>query len=573
MSARVETGVQSFQTGELLQLLSPTLLALSKANTVEDLALATLESLQKILSFDSTGFYFFDPSMGRMRLLTAIGLSEEERKIAEATALDRHPGWVIRTARPWLEQGVQGEVLPDGSTAMQDPKAPPHLARLKARLYQPILSEGKAIGAIGVVSREAGVYSQVHQDTLGFIAGVVAISHKRIIASVETRQSLTRLVQLIDSLRSGVLLEDQNRRVLHLNQEFCGIFRLPVPPAALVGMDCRAGVRDFMPYFKDPEAFAARIEEIQRELEPATDDRLELLDGRTLLRDYIPIFTGEQYQGCLWKYEDVTKKLEAEKQTRLTQELLEQERARSQHSAKMVSLGEMAGGIAHEVNTPLAVIQTVAEQLAETVEEAAVENPASLMEPEFREFIRSQTQTLRATVDRIAKIVRGMRAFARDGSKDPMARVTLHSIVEDSLALCSENLKLLGIRVEVTGLDPERTILARSTELTQVFLNLLNNSRDALKDLSEPTSRWIRIEVKDQGPARELEVRVQDGGPGVPEGIRDRLFQPFFTTKAPGEGTGLGLGISRQIVEAHGGTLNLVQFPPTPTTFVLTLPG
>jgi signal transduction histidine kinase len=229
----------------------------------------------------------------------------------------------------------------------------------------------------------------------------------------------------------------------------------------------------------------------------------------------------------------------------------------------------MAGGIAHEVNTPLAVIQTVAEQLAESIEETVNDNPAALADPEFVSLVKDQTGTIRSTVARIAKIIRAMRSFARDGHSDPMTRVSLASVLDETLSLCGESLRLHGIKVELTGVDPARSLDCRPTELAQVFLNLLNNCRDALAGIPSP---WVRIEVRDEGLGRGLEIRVSDNGKGIQQEVRERLFQPFFTTKPPGEGTGLGLGISRTIVEAHGGTLTLVQFPQIPTTFVVSLP-
>lgn len=215
-------------------------------------------------------------------------------------------------------------------------------------------------------------------------------------------------------------------------------------------------------------------------------------------------------------------------------------RAQSEQAAKLAALGEMAGGVAHEINNPLTIITTLASQLVELTEE-----------PEFaRAEVRELAGELEHTARRIARIVAGLRTFSRDGSRDPFVRVTAQRLVDDALGLCMERFGLARIRLEHAPLDDELRVECRPTALLQVLVNLLNNAYDAVRGSASP---WVRLSAD----ARDgwITFSVTDSGPGVPEAIESRIFQPFFTTKAVGAGTGLGLSISRGLVESHGGQL------------------
>lgn len=227
------------------------------------------------------------------------------------------------------------------------------------------------------------------------------------------------------------------------------------------------------------------------------------------------------------------------------------------HSSKMSALGEMAGGVAHEINTPLAVIGLRADQL----EECIADGSAS------KEFTLESLQMIKKTITRIAKIVSGLRTFARDGSALPVELVEIGKIVDDTLALCQERFKSHGVSVEVEKSSAlHQSLRCREVEISQVLLNLLNNSFDAIE---KNQKKWIKITAQEDASA--VAIAVTDSGTGIPEEIRAKIAQPFFTTKEVGKGTGLGLSISRGIIESHGGTLSLDENHPN-TRFILTLP-
>ena len=235
-------------------------------------------------------------------------------------------------------------------------------------------------------------------------------------------------------------------------------------------------------------------------------------------------------------------------------EIMRQQEVKIFQSAKMATLGEMAGNIAHEINNPLAVILGMAEIIDGKLEEENVK-PADL---------RKNVNKIVDTAKRIAKIVAGLKHFARDGQKAPMGAVNLASVLEETLTLCEHSLKMKGVSIKV-DLPPNWVVSGRSIQLSQVFLNLIGNASDAITHLETKT-----ISVTATQNDGKIEVRVQDSGSGIPAEIVEKLFNPFFTTKEVGKGTGLGLSISKGIIESMNGTLSYDDTKPN-TTFVVRL--
>jgi PAS domain S-box-containing protein len=224
-------------------------------------------------------------------------------------------------------------------------------------------------------------------------------------------------------------------------------------------------------------------------------------------------------------------------------------------SAKMSSLGEMAGGIAHEINNPLAIIGLSANQSLE----ALAKNPPDL------NFAKESLEKVRFTVKRIGKIIKGLRSFSRSGEKDPFESTTIKQIVEDTLELCKERFASCHVKLEFANL-PNVEIECRAVQISQVLLNLLNNSLDAVVNTE---NSWVKIEVEIL--ENEIHLSVTDSGKGIPKVISERMMEPFFTTKEVGIGTGLGLSISKGIIEDHHGVLELDSSSPF-TRFILKLP-
>lgn len=228
-------------------------------------------------------------------------------------------------------------------------------------------------------------------------------------------------------------------------------------------------------------------------------------------------------------------------------------------SSKMSSLGEMAGGIAHEINTPLAVIGLRAGLLEQTAQSKDFEQNG-------RKTVAESTAIILKTTARIAKTIAGLRAFARDGTSDPFQESDVRVVIQDSIDLCGEKFRDKGINLQVIMPEEELLFSCRATQISQVILNLLSNSYDATAELDE---RWIKVEARDLG--QNIEISVTDSGKGIPASIRSKITQPFFTTKDVDKGTGLGLSISRGIILDHQGRFYLDE-EHTNTRFVIVLP-
>jgi len=224
-------------------------------------------------------------------------------------------------------------------------------------------------------------------------------------------------------------------------------------------------------------------------------------------------------------------------------------------AARLSTLGEMAAGVAHEINNPLAIIRGKAGILKRKMEMNKFEIAAAIKE----------LAVIESTVDRIAKIVKGLKTYSRNAENDPFDKVKVASLLDDTLELCKERLKfgLMDIRVQC---DPGFQMECRAAQISQVLMNLLGNAFDANEENPE---KWIDIKVTQK--SEMIEILIKDSGHGIEPSIVTKMMQPFFTTKGVGKGTGLGLSISVGIAESHGGSLRYLPNEKN-TTFVLTIP-
>lgn len=237
-----------------------------------------------------------------------------------------------------------------------------------------------------------------------------------------------------------------------------------------------------------------------------------------------------------------------------------------EYSARMASLGVMAGGVAHEINNPLAIIHASAANLLRQVK---AEGTVPV------ETIVRAGQRIEQTANRIAKIIQSMRFLAREGSRDRFSFTPVSRIVDEALEVCRERFREHSVNLVLPRIDPALCLSCREVQIAQVVLNLLQNAYDAV--MGQEGDKWIRLDVAVQDSW--IVFSIIDSGPGIPLELKKRIMEPFFTTKEVGKGTGLGLSISREIVEEHGGKLELtdkgghtcfsVYLPMSPTTEAL----
>lgn len=213
------------------------------------------------------------------------------------------------------------------------------------------------------------------------------------------------------------------------------------------------------------------------------------------------------------------------------------------HSQKLQSLGEMAAGIAHEINNPLTVISGKTHQVQKLINHLAIEKKE-------KETLIKKCQDITNTVFRITKIIQGMRDFARDGSGEQKSPLLVSKLIEDSLALCGQRFSNNGVQL-TTSIEKDFCILVQPIRMGQVIINLLNNAFDAIRPISHSI---CRIDILSDAKNNCL-IRIVDNGAGVKPDLESKIFEPFFSTKPIGQGTGIGLSISRGIVQQNNGTL------------------
>jgi len=236
----------------------------------------------------------------------------------------------------------------------------------------------------------------------------------------------------------------------------------------------------------------------------------------------MPVYDEDRIAGLLLSARDITE--------------IKQYQEKLVQSVKMEQLGKLAGGVAHEINTPLCIILGYAQMLLEDI-------PRDLEGYEYLTIIEKQAQICR-------RIVGDLLGFSRQ-IESQMEEMDLNQSIEDVLHLVRHTFKQHWVDIEA-DLDPVLPLIIGDKEkLKQVWINLLNNAFDAISD---DGTIWVRTKLCPQG--RRVLVTVADSGPGIEAEAKSKIFDPFFTTKAPGAGTGLGLSVSFGIIQDHHGSIS-----------------
>jgi PAS domain S-box-containing protein len=234
-------------------------------------------------------------------------------------------------------------------------------------------------------------------------------------------------------------------------------------------------------------------------------------------------------------------------------------------AGKMATLGEMATGVAHELNQPLSVIKTASGFFMKKLRRN---------EPITDDTLNTLAEEIDIHVDRAAKIINHMREFGRK-SDEAMAAIQIEDTLRKAFELFSKQLELREIEVVWQIEEDLPPIMADPSRLEQVFINLLINARDAMEDkwATKPSSsKENRIVMAIFRKHNSIMVEVSDTGPGISKNIAEKIFEPFFTTKKVGKGTGLGLSISYSIIKEFGGTIDVVSKKEEGACFRLTFP-
>jgi two-component system NtrC family sensor kinase len=452
---------------------------------------------------------------------------------------------------PAIEPGsILGARIADGQTVVVDDPLPVRrlggsegAAWREAGLFNfvPCVSNELTIGLIAVGRRPLGEpLSSEDMTLLGAVAGqaATAIENARLYSQLQGKaEEVQRLHQfsdrVVESLSDGLVVVDMDDRVLRWNRR----------AEALVGVDrTRATGRRLAALFN--RGFVDALTSARKDAPGgASLFRLTLVQSQGERRERLvnvavaPFTTADGGQaGWIIVIEDVTERANLEEQLRL--------------SEKMAAIGLLAAGVAHEVNTPLTGISSFTQMLLERTDQG---------DPRKELLEKIERQTFRA-----AKIVNSLLSLARPSDGEAQA-LDLNATIGDVLSLLEHQFKMSRIQVRRELASGAIVVQGVEYKLQQVFLNLFLNARDAM-----PKGGWLSVATRaNDGHAV---VEVSDTGVGIPVEHLARIYDPFFTTKPEGRGTGLGLSVTYGIVQEHGGTLVCESAPDQGTRFRLTLP-
>ncbi len=433
------------------------------------------------------------------------------------------------------------------------------ISALDLTYYVPCTVRGRTIAYLGVSRTTDGDFlSTVDVELLQTLAGYVAIAieNATLYASLQSKvEQYERLKEfsenIVESINVGILAADLNDRVESWNTQMESFFGMPREEA--VGKTLGELLpRDLVEQFDRVRGETGIHHVYKYVLRPASIPAVARGGGNgngnghgspsayresTLNIAIAPLVSKDLEQiGRLIIFDDVTDRTELEQ--RLVQ------------ADKLSSIGLLAAGVAHEVNTPLAVISTYAQMLAKQV---AHDDQKSLL------LEKIAKQTFRAS-----EIVNSLLNFSRTSSTT-MTEVNLNRTVQETLSLLEHQLQKAGVRVE-TELEPGLApVQGNPGKLQQVFLNLFLNARDAME-----TGGVLRVRTwtGEHGAA----VEISDNGPGIPPEYLHRIYDPFFTTKSSRKGTGLGLSVTYGIIQEHGGSIRASNRAGGGACFLIELP-
>jgi PAS domain S-box-containing protein len=396
------------------------------------------------------------------------------------------------------------------------------------------------------------VNAHIMQDAGGNPAGVEGVLRditERKRAEEELRWKTAFLEAQLDSSMDGILVVDSQGRTIQQNQRLNILWK--IPPAIVAAKDDRMQVEFAASQTKNPDQFMAKVAYLYSHPDEVGRDEIELVDGTILDRYSSPVRNkAGDYYGRIWTFRDITEQRKLEAQFRQSQ--------------KMEAFGQLAGGVAHDFNNILAVIQLQAGLLKS-------EATLSLEQIEFARDIEK-------AAERGANLTRQLLLFSRKQTMQPR-NLKVKEVVDNMIKMFQ---RTLGEQVQIQFKFAEEPLVIHADPgmIDQILLNLVVNARDAM-----PTGGQIIIETSaaqfDEVTATQLSqarpglfvcLSVSDTGSGIPPEILPRIFEPFFTTKEVGKGTGLGLATVFGIVQQHQGWINAYSEVGRGSTFRVYLP-
>lgn len=369
----------------------------------------------------------------------------------------------------------------------------------------------------------------------------------------------------LSHLRDGVAVFDPQGRILAMNEELSKILALPA--RQVLGKTC-VGTKW--------QIFDEKGQPVGLDLLPSAVAQItgrEQIDKKLILKNEnsellrvsvtaIPIINSEASSDESNAPEGSVMTMRDETLDHSQKELIRKQNETLLVASRLSALGEMASGIAHEINNPLAIITGRTELLSQRITKLDIGDSS------LKEKMLEDVGKLKGTAFRISKIVTSMRSLSRQSGRDEFQKVALKNIFDDVVEVSKQRINDKGIelRVQIGSEVSEVEFECHPGQVGQACLNLLSNAADAIKTFVNP---WVELRASLEG--EWLLISVTDCGNGIPEDLRELIMQPFFTTKEVGQGTGLGLSLVRTIAESHHGQFE-IDSKCTNTRFVMRYP-
>jgi len=337
----------------------------------------------------------------------------------------------------------------------------------------------------------------------------------------------------------GILVVDENEKIVSCNKRFQQMWN--VPPEWLEAKDDTPVLKHVTDQIKDPEQFLERVRYLYDHRDERSRDEITAKDGRIFDRFTAPLLDEhDTYRGRIWYLRDITDLRKMEEQLVMND--------------RMVSIGELSSGIAHELNNPLTSVIGYSDLLLAS-------------DDDIPESVRNDLEIINREAKRTAGIVKNLLTFARKHETDKQT-VDINSSIEKTLELRTYEQNVNNIQV-VTNFAPDLpTITADEFRLQQVFLNIIINAEHFMTEAHGKGTLTVTTEQT----GNTIRASFADDGPGISAEDIQHLFDPFFTTKEVGRGTGLGLSISYGIISEHGGRIYAESQPGQGATFTVELP-
>ncbi len=511
-----------------------------------------VEIVAKELHSDRVSILRVFPERGELQMIAAHGIPPE----------------IVAQARPKIGEGIAGRCAEVGEPIFVSnhqsyrDSAGGQVSGLKAlkggrdlpmSLTTPILVKGEVLGVVNVTSRVGKCpYSA---EEIAFLSALMShagylMESARLIDRLSELQAFSE--QVINTLNDPLVVVTSTGEVVKTNPRFRQEF----------------GESSCLQGLLDPQVEASVMTHLASGL-PSSFPNIRR--GQCTFDAQLTPFKEGQDQALIL-FQDITERQQMGKQ------LVSAE--------KMASLGILAAGVAHEINNPLGFVKTNTkeagryfEDLFEVIEawQSSTPNETQQARPrqveeqvgldEVREDIPNLIKESLDGLDRIQKITASLKSFAHPDTENTR-EAQLSVLVENALVITQSKWKhTLHIEREI---GEHGSLSCIPSQLEQVFMNLVVNAAQAAK--SQGVTSTMNISVIELNDAQHVEIRFQDQCGGIPQEVVERIFDPFFTTKDIGEGTGLGLHITHNIIEGHGGTIKVDSQPPIGTTFIITLP-